>query len=384
MSYKDSGVDITAGDDLVKRIKPLARGTSRVGVIGGIGGFGGLFRINELKYVGREGRLQSYKDPVIVERASGVGAKLKIAIESSLYDTIGTDLVAMCTNDVLATGAQPFAFLDYVACGKLFVPVVAEIVKGIAEGCRATNSALLGGETAEMPSLFTPGSYDLAGYSVGCLEHGNELPRSSDVKEGDVIVGLPSNGLHCAGAEVVYELMKGLKLNYSDVAPFSDKKLTYGTIDCFLSIPLVIDYDFVAAREFLRPSRLYATEVLPLIYTGAVKAAAHIANGGIVESLAAAVPNGFAAEIDALSWSVPAVFGWLAAQDNKLTAETIANTFNCGIGFALVVDGTSQEWKKIKGATQIGMQPDGKNILREWYNDDFEFSRQNCEKTRQR
>lgn len=239
LSYKDSGVDITAGDDLVKRIKPLARGTNRVGVIGGIGGFGGLFRINELKYVGRDGQLRSYKDPVIVERASGVGAKLKIAIECGLYDTIGTDLVAMCTNDVLATGAQPFAFLDYVACGKLFVPVVAEIVKGIAEGCRDTNSALLGGETAEMPSLFTPGSYDLAGYSVGCLEHGNELPRSSDVKEGDVIVGLPSNGLHCAGAEVVYELMKGLKLNYNDVAPFSDKKSTYGTIEYFLTIPIL-------------------------------------------------------------------------------------------------------------------------------------------------
>lgn len=228
MSYKDSGVDITAGDHLVQRIKPLARGTHRDGVIGGLGGFGGLFRINDLTYAGLNGRPQTYKDPVIVERTSGIGAKLKIAIESDIFDTIGTDLVAMCVNEVIATGAQPFAFLDYVACGKLVVPVVAQIVKGIAEGCRATNSALLGGETAEMPSLFVPGSYDLAGYSVGCVEYGRELPRLNEIKEGDLLIGLPSNGLHCAGSNIVYELAKELKLNYNDVAPFSRNNFTYG------------------------------------------------------------------------------------------------------------------------------------------------------------
>lgn len=221
-------MDIGAGDDLVQRIKPLARGTHRAGVIGGLGGFGGLFRINDLTYPDANGKPQAYKDPVIVERTSGIGAKLKIAIESGVYDTIGTDLVAMCANEVLTTGAQPFAFLDYVACGKLFVPVVAQIVKGIAEGCRATNSALLGGETAEMPSLFSPGSYDLAGYSVGCVEHGSELPRLNEIHEGDLLIGLPSNGLHCAGSDIVYELAKALKLNYSDVAPFSHNKYSYG------------------------------------------------------------------------------------------------------------------------------------------------------------
>lgn len=224
-------MDISAGDHLVQRIKPLARGTHRAGVIGGLGGFGGLFRINDLTYVNVNGQPETYKDPVIVERTSGIGAKLKIAIETGIYDTIGTDLVAMCVNEVLTTGAQPFAFLDYVACGKLIVPVVAQIVKGIAEGCRATNSALLGGETAEMPSLFAPGSYDLAGYSVGCVEYGKELPRLNEIGDGDLLIGLPSNGLHCAGCDIVYELMKELKLNCNDVAPFSqNSNFTYGKL----------------------------------------------------------------------------------------------------------------------------------------------------------
>lgn len=228
MSYKDSGVDITAGDLLVQRIKPLARGTNRKGVIGGLGGFGGLFRINDLTQLNRNGEKVPYKDPVLVERTSGIGTKLKIAIESGIYDTIGTDLVAMCTNEVLCTGAQPFAFLDYIACGQLVVPVVAQIVKGIAEGCRDVNCALLGGETAEMPSLFALGSYDLAGYSVGCVEYSQELPRLNDICEGDLVIGLPANGLHCAGLDIIYELMKELQLNYTDVAAFSQRKFTYG------------------------------------------------------------------------------------------------------------------------------------------------------------
>lgn len=228
LSYKDSGVDINAGDALVQRIKPLARGTNRPGVIGGLGGFGGLFRLNELTYTNSNNETKSYKDPVLVERTSGVGVKLKIAIESEIYDTIGVDLVAACANNVLCTGAQPFAFLDYVACGKLFVPVVAEMIKGIAEGCRAANSALLGGETAEMPSLFAIGSYDLVGYSVGCVEYGKELPRFEHIQDGDSIIGIPANGLHCAGIEIIYEAMKELKLSYSDTAPFSEQNLTYG------------------------------------------------------------------------------------------------------------------------------------------------------------
>lgn len=231
----------------------MARGTNRDGVIGGIGGFGGLFRINDLKYSNKNGNLSSYIDPVIVERTSGVGTKLKVAIECNMYDTIGTDLVAMCTNDVLATGAQPFAFLDYVACGKLFVPIVAEIVKGIAEGCRSTHSALLGGETAEMPSLFAPGSYDLAGYSIGCLEYGNELPKTNELRENDIIIGISSNGLHCTGIDVVYDLMKELNLSYNDVAPFSTKKWTYG----ISKQPLLVDLYNLIFLFFIFSSRIF-------------------------------------------------------------------------------------------------------------------------------
>lgn len=212
----------------MQRIKPLARGTHRAGVIGGIGGFGGLFRVNDLTYEDSTGKPKPYQDPVLVERVSGVGTKLKIAMEAEIYDTIGTDLVAVCANEVLCAGAQPFAFLDYVACGKLVVPVVAQVVKGIAEGCREANSALLGGETAEMPTLFKPGTYDLAGYSVGCVEYTKELPRLSDVSVGDLVIGLPANGLHCAGFDIVYDLVNKLGIKYADRAVFSTENLTYG------------------------------------------------------------------------------------------------------------------------------------------------------------
>lgn len=235
LSYKGSGVDITAGDLLVQRIKPLARGTHRNGVVGGIGGFGGLFRLNDLTYPTINDGNLSYSDPVLVERTNGVGVKLKMAIESQIYDTIGIDLVAGCANSVLAAGAQPFAFLDYVACGKLFVPIVAEMIKGIAEGCRASNAALLGGETAEMPSLFAVGSYDLVGYSIGCCEYGKELPRFDRIQEGDSIIGIKANGLSCAGLDIIYELMKELNLNYKAMAPFSADNLTYGNSNQYYS-----------------------------------------------------------------------------------------------------------------------------------------------------
>lgn len=214
----------------MQRIKPLAKATHRSGVVGGIGGFGGLFRLHDLTYTTLCNKTKPYTDPVLVERTNGVGIKLKLAIECQKYDTIGIDLVASCANEVLCAGAQPFAFLDYVACGKLFVPVVADIVKGISEGCKAANSALLGGETAEMPSLFAVGSYDLVGYSIGCVEYGNELPQFDKYQDGDLIIGIKSNGLHCAGIEVIYEAMKELNLKYDDVAPFSADKLTYGNV----------------------------------------------------------------------------------------------------------------------------------------------------------
>lgn len=206
----------------------MARGTHRNGVVGGIGGFGGLFRINDLTYTTQCGQIKSYVDPVLVERTNGVGVKLKMAIECRIYDTIGIDLVASCANAVLCSGAQPFAFLDYVACGKLFVPIVGEMIKGISDGCRSANCALLGGETAEMPSLFAVGSYDLVGYSIGCVEYGKELPKFDRIQENDLIIGVKANGLHCAGIDIIYDVMQQMKLNYSDTAPFSDDKLSYG------------------------------------------------------------------------------------------------------------------------------------------------------------
>lgn len=227
LSYKDSGVDINAGDLLVQRIKPLAKATHRTGVVGGIGGFGGLFRVNDLTYTTLCNKTKSYADPVLVERTNGVGVKLKMAIECQVYDTIGIDLVAACANEVLCAGAQPFAFLDYVACGKLFVPTVADMIKGISIGCKEANCALLGGETAEMPSLFKVGSYDLVGYSIGCVEYGRELPQFDKYQDGDLIVGIQTNGLHCAGIEIIYDAMKALNLKYTDVAPFSSENRTY-------------------------------------------------------------------------------------------------------------------------------------------------------------
>lgn len=231
MSYKDSGVDIIAGDDLVQLIKPMSRATLRKGVVGGIGGFGGLFRINDLEYPIVNGEYLPYDDPVLVERTSGVGAKMALAIGCGVYNTIGYDLVATCVNQVVCTGAQPFAFLDYVACGKLFVPVVADMVKGVADACKVANCSLLGGETAEMPSLFAVGAYDLVGYSIGCVEYGKELPRYDLINDGDSIVGIKANGLHCTGIDIVHDIMKALHIDYFTKAPFSTENKTYGSLD---------------------------------------------------------------------------------------------------------------------------------------------------------
>lgn len=209
-------------------IKPLSRETHRKGVVGGIGGFGGLFQVNQLQYPVLNGDSLSYKDPVLVERTSGVGAKMALAIGCGTYNTIGYDLVATCANQVVCTGAQPFAFLDYVACGKLFVPVVAEMVRGVATACKDAHCSLLGGETAEMPSLFAVGAYDLVGYSIGCVEYGQQLPRFDLIEDGDSIIGFKANGLHCSGIDAVYEIMKELHIDYFTKAPFSTDNKTYG------------------------------------------------------------------------------------------------------------------------------------------------------------
>ncbi|CAO1357720.1 unnamed protein product [Diamesa hyperborea] len=334
ISYKDSGVDIEAGDSLVQRIKPLARGTDRTGVIGGLGGFGGLFRLNEVTYRNKDGLLVNYKDPVLVQGTDGVGTKLKVAEAMGIWDTIGIDLVAMCVNDVLCNGAEPLAFLDYIACGKLDVPCASLIVKGISQACRESNCALLGGETAEMPSMYDTGKHDLAGYCVGVVEHENLLPRMEDIQEGDIIIGLPSSGVHSNGFSLVNKIMELTNTKFQDVAPFSSCGKTFG-------------------KELLTPTKLYVSEVLPLIRSGNVKALAHITGGGLLENIPRILTKDIGVEIDAGNFEIPSVFGWLAAKGN-ITDEEMLRTFNCGVGFVLILPAGNKEWETIKGAKVIG------------------------------
>ncbi|CRK93468.1 CLUMA_CG007004, isoform A [Clunio marinus] len=334
ISYKDSGVDIEAGESLVQRIKPLARGTNRSGVIGEVGSFGGLFRLKDVTFVNREGEEVNYKDPVLVQGTDGVGTKLKIAEAMNIWDTIGIDLVAMCVNDVLCNGAEPLAFLDYIACGRLDVPTAALIVKGISIACRESNCALLGGETAEMPSMYRPGTYDLAGYCVGVVENDLILPKMNDIHVGDIVIALPSSGLHSNGFSLVNKIFESTGFKLSDPAPFSESGKTFG-------------------REFLTPTKLYMSDVLPLLRRENVKALAHITGGGLVENIPRILPPELGVQIDAITWKIPPVFGWLAAKGNVEDQEML-KTFNCGIGMILILPRGEIDWESISDAKLIG------------------------------
>jgi phosphoribosylformylglycinamidine cyclo-ligase len=299
-------VDIDAGNALVAAIKPLARATRRPGADADLGGFGGLF---DLKRAG-------FKDPILVAANDGVGTKLKIAIETARHATIGIDLVAMCVNDLLAQGAEPLFFLDYLACGKLDVGVARLVVGGIAEGCRMAGCALIGGETAEMPGLYAGGDYDLAGFAVGAVERGAVLPRG-DIAAGDVLIGLPSSGVHSNGYSLVRRLVAGAHLAWDAPAPF--------------------DASRALGEALLEPTRIYVKPVLGAIReTGAVKAVAHITGGGLSENVPRVLPDGIAAHIDLGAWVPPPVFGWLMRTGGIDEAEML-RTFNCGIGLVLVV-----------------------------------------------
>lgn len=334
ITYKDSGVDIEAGDSLVKRIRTLTRGTNRSGVIGEIGSFGGLFRLNDVKYIDRNGHEVTYKDPVLVQGTDGVGTKLKIASEMNVWDTIGIDLVAMCVNDVLCNGAEPLAFLDYIACGSLDVPTASLIVKGISEACRESKCALLGGETAEMPSMYEQGDYDLAGYCVGVVEHDQILPRTDDIHAGDIVLGLPSSGIHSNGFSLVNQILKENGAALSDPAPFDEPGKTIG-------------------REILKPTKLYVSDVLPLLRSGHVKAVAHITGGGLLENIPRVLPSHLGVQLDAVTWKIPPVFGWLAAKGNVEDKEML-RTFNCGIGMILILPRGEIDWEQIADARMIG------------------------------
>ncbi len=304
LTYRQAGVDIAAGDALVERIKPLAKATSRAGVLGGIGGFGALFDL----------RAAGFEDPVLVSTTDGVGTKLKLAIEAGRHQTVGIDLVAMCVNDLVVQGAEPLFFLDYFATGSLSVEHAAQVIGGIAEGCRMAGCALVGGETAEMPGLYAAGDYDLAGFSVGAAERGALLPR--DVAPGDTVLALGSSGVHSNGFSLVRRIVEQSGLGWDAEAPFAPGQ--------------------TLAEALLEPTRIYVAPLLALHRAGLLKAAAHITGGGLPGNLPRVLPEGMRAVLDAGRWTAPPVFRWLASAGGVAAAEMLL-VFNCGVGMALVV-----------------------------------------------
>lgn len=303
LSYADAGVDIDAGNALVEKIKPAAAATNRAGVMAGLGGFGGLFDL----------RAAGYDDPILVAATDGVGTKLKLAIDTARFDSVGIDLVAMCVNDLICQGAEPLFFLDYFATGKLSTDSAAQVIAGIAEGCKQAGAALIGGETAEMPGMYAPGDFDLAGFSVGALERGQTLPRT--VAKGDVLLGLASSGVHSNGYSLVRKVVEVSGLGWDDKAPFGDQTL---------------------GGALLEPTRIYVRGVLAAIKAGGVHGLAHITGGGLSENLPRALPDGLGAMVDLDAYEAPKVFGWLQEAGGISEVEML-KTFNCGIGMVVIV-----------------------------------------------
>ena len=309
ITYAQAGVDIDAGNALVRAIKPLAKATSRPGADVDLGGFGGLF---DLKRAG-------FKDPILVAANDGVGTKLKIAIDTGRHATIGIDLVAMCVNDLVVKGAEPLFFLDYFAVGKLDVATARDVIAGIADGCKLAGCALIGGETAEMPGMYKAGDYDLAGFSVGAVERGEILPRG-DIAIGDVLIGLPSSGVHSNGYSLVRKLIERAGVTW--------------------------DSAFVEGKSFadvlIEPTRIYVKPLLAAIRAtggsgpqGAIKALSHITGGGLAENLPRVMPDHAAARVELASWTPSEVFGWLQ-KTGGLDDTEMLRTFNCGIGMVVI------------------------------------------------
>ena len=309
LSYSDAGVDIDAGNELVERIKPSLQKTNRPGVLSAIGGFGGLF---DLKAAG-------FNDPILVAATDGVGTKLKIAIETKKLSTIGIDLVAMCVNDLICQGAEPLIFLDYFATGKLNLEKAENIIDGIARGCEVAGCALIGGETAEMPKMYYGEDFDLAGFSVGAIERGQELPLPTNI--GDVIIGLSSNGIHSNGYSLVRKIVEKCGLQWSDEAPFENKNL---------------------GDALLMPTKLYVKQCLALKNIDGVKAFAHITGGGLTENILRALSKGQGIKIDLSSWILPPVFKWLSSAGG-VSQDEMLKTFNCGIGMTLICSEASKD-----------------------------------------
>ena len=307
LTYRDAGVDIDAGNEFVRRIAPLARATRRPGVLDSIGGFGGLFGLREA----------GFEDPILVSGTDGVGTKLKVAIEAGIHHTVGIDLVAMCVKDVLTLGAAPLFFLDYFATGKLDGAVAAEVVSGIAEGCKVAGCALLGGETAEMPGMYAEGDYDLAGFCVGAVERGRILDRAR-AQSGDVLVGISSSGIHSNG----YSLARRALLGELGLSLHDDVPTCGGRLD----------------EVLLTPTRIYVKATMALLgdHFDAIHGAAHITGGGLVENIPRTLPDGLEAHLDYGAWEEPPIFDLIRSAG--VPEEEMRRTFNLGIGFVLVVD----------------------------------------------
>ena len=301
-SYRDAGVDIQAGNEVVERIKPAVARTLRPEVLGGLGGFGGLFKLD----------LEKYPDPVLVSGTDGVGTKLRLAFQMNRHDSIGQDAVAMCVNDILVQGAEPLFFLDYLAVGKVEPSRVAEVVGGVAKGCEIAGCALIGGETAEMPGFYAEDEYDIAGFSVGVVNR-QQLIDGSKIQAGDVLIGLPSTGLHSNGYSLARKIIEEIPLD--EVIPELGEAL---------------------GEALLRPTKIYVKSILPLLEGGEILGMAHITGGGLTENVPRVLPAGLGVRIDLNAWERPAVFTFLQRLGDVAWPE-MYRTFNMGIGFVLVV-----------------------------------------------
>ncbi|RLA12727.1 MAG: phosphoribosylformylglycinamidine cyclo-ligase [Gammaproteobacteria bacterium] len=307
LNYRDAGVDIDAGNELVERIKPAIKATHRQGCVGSIGGFGGLFELP----------LDRYRNPLLVSGTDGVGTKLKLAIEIEKYDSIGIDLVAMCANDIAVLGAEALFFLDYYATGQLSIEVAEQVIGGIAEGCQQAGCALIGGETAEMPGLYAPGDFDLAGFCVGIVEK-EAVINGEKVKAGNKLIALASSGPHSNGYSLIRKI---IEVSNADLSQ-----------DCAGQ---------TLAEALIEPTRIYVKSLLALTAKIPVLAMAHITGGGLLENIPRVMPPQCAARIDRSSWSMPTVFEWLQT-NGKLEATEMYRTFNCGVGMVLVIDAADE------------------------------------------
>ena len=323
LSYRDAGVDIDAGDQLVENIKPFAKRTLRPEVLGGLGGFGALVEIGK-----------KYQNPVLVSGTDGVGTKLKLAFEWDIHHTVGIDLVAMSVNDILVQGAEPLFFLDYFACGKLDVARATDVIKGIAEGCEQSGCALIGGETAEMPGMYPEGEYDLAGFAVGVVEK-SKVINGRSIRPGDVVLGLASNGAHSNGYSLIRKIIE--RSNPDLDAEFDGGK--------------------TLRQAIIAPTRLYVKPILAALKKFEIKGMAHITGGGLTENIPRVLPENCVAQIDAQSWPLPKLFQWLQ-QAGNVEQQEMYRTFNCGIGMAVIVSAEQAD------AAQAFLTEQGETVYR--------------------